>query len=153
MSSIFAVGLESSVAHAGAILTIDELTWDASSGQASVSGDFSLTSYTGSQWRLVGLEIQVNSQVATTSLAPYPTYSSYPFTYEFEDIILYPSSPLVVGSSQGVGIRMQRYFDFLGAFETGHTVFRGAGIVEAIPEPSTALMLSLGLLCMAAVRR
>ena len=152
-SSFFILSLESGVAHAAAILTVDELTWDASSGQASVSGDFTLTSYTGTQWRLVGLEIQIGSQVSTTPLFPHPTYSAYPFTYEFEEVVLYPSSPLIIGSSQEVGIKMQRYFDFLGGFETGVSIFRGSGTVEAVPEPSTVLMLSLGLLCLGLRRR
>ena len=147
------LGLESAVAQAAAILTVDELTWDASSGEASVSGNFTLTSYTGTQWRLVGLEIQVGSQVSTTSLSPYPTYSAYPFTYEFEDVVLYPSSPLSIGSTQEVGIKMQRYFDFLGGFETGGSIFRGSSTVEAVPEPTTVLMLSLGLICLGLRRR
>ncbi|MFP8873740.1 MAG: PEP-CTERM sorting domain-containing protein [Myxococcota bacterium] len=143
-AALFLVVFASGSAQATPSITIDEFTWNESTGVASITGNFHLDSYTGEQWRLVHLEIQVGSYVYATSLAPYPTYSSAPFTYDFEDVEISPA-PLTVGNSYNVGIKMQRYFSWLPGWDSG-TIFRQMTVVTAVPEPGTALLLAMGLL-------
>lgn len=134
-------------AQAAPILNIDEFTWDSSTGVASVSGSFDLDSYTGDKWRLTHLEIQVGSTVYATSLAPYPEFTSVPFSYSFDDVAITPAA-LTVGNAYQVGIRMQRYFNFMSGWDSG-TVFRSSTVVTAVPEPTTALLVGFGLAALA----
>ena len=81
---------------------------------------------------------------------PNPEYTSAPFTYDFEDVAITPAS-LTVGNAYEVGIIMQRYFSWLPGWGSG-TIFRTTTVVTAVPEPSTALLLGLGLVALG-VRR
>ena len=139
-------------AQAATILTIDEFTWDSSTGTANLSGGFYMDSYTGEQWRLTHVEIMVGSTVYATSLAPYTVYNSLPLTHSFEDVSIAPV-PLTVGSSYQVGIRMQRYFSWMsGGWESAGTIFNSTAVVTAVPEPTTAVLMGLGLAALAARR-
>ena len=98
-------------AQASPILSINEFTWDSATGVANISGTFDVDSYTGEKWRLTFVEIQVGSTIYSTSLAPYPEYTSLPFSYSFEDIAITPAA-LTIGtgaaSARG-GQRLQVY--------------------------------------------
>ncbi|MDG2051453.1 MAG: PEP-CTERM sorting domain-containing protein [Myxococcota bacterium] len=137
----------STSAEAAPILNIDEFTWDSATGVASVSGSFDLDSYTGDRWRLTYLEIQVGVIVYSTSLAPYPEFTSTPFAYAFDDVAITPAA-LTVGNAYQVGITMQRYFDFMSGWDSG-TTFRNSTVVTAVPEPNTALLVGFGLAALA----
>ena len=134
-------------AQAAPILNIDEFTWDSATGEASVSGSFDVDSYTGEEWRLTHLEIQVGSTIYSTSLAPYPQFATVPFSYSFDNVAITPAA-LTVGNAYQVGIKMQRYFTFMSGWDSG-TVFRSNTVVTAVPEPTTALLLGFGLAALA----
>ena len=143
-----------SAVQASTILIIDEFQWDEANGVASVSGQFSVNSYTGEKWRLTEMEITVSGTVYSTSLFPYPEFLSLPFTHEFEGVEISPSIPLVPGADYLVGIKKQRYFSWMPGNGWGAgTVFRQSATVEAIPEPSTAFLLGCGLIGLVAHRR
>lgn len=145
--------LAASSANASPILTVDEFTWNDSTGAASVTGNFYLDTYTGEKWRLVELEIQVGVYTYATSLAPYTEYTSAPFTYDFEDVEITPAVSLTVGNSYNVGIKMQRYFSWMPGGWGGGTIFRQMTVVTAVPEPGTALLVAIGLLGLGISRR
>lgn len=130
-------------AQASPILSINEFTWDSTTGVANISGTFDVDSYTGEKWRLTFVEIQVGSTIYSTSLAPYTEYTSVPFSYSFEDIAITPAA-LTIGNAYEVGIKMQRYFTFMSGWDSG-TVFRSSTVVTAVPEPTTALLVGFGL--------
>ena len=148
------VAFSHSAAQASTLLIIDEFQWDEANGVASVSGHFSVNSYTGEKWRLTEMEITVSGTVYSTSLLPYPEFLSLPFTHEFEGVEISPSIPLVAGADYLVGIKKQRYFSWMPGNGWGAgTVFRQSATVEAIPEPSTAFLLGCGLIGLVAHRR
>ena len=96
------------------------------------------------------VEIQVGSTLYSTSLAPYTEYTSVPFSYSFDDIAI-TTAALTIGNAYEVGIKMQRYFTFMSGWDAG-TVFRSNTVVTAVPEPTTALLVGLGLAALA-IRR
>ena len=138
-------------AQASPILTIDEFTWDASNSVASLSGSFDVDSYTGDKWRLTHVEILVGSTVYAAPLSPLPEYTAVPFSYSFTDVNI-SSAALTIGSSYEVGIKMQRYFNFMSGWDGG-TIFRTNTVVTAVPEPTTALLVGFGLAALAMRRR
>ena len=148
------VALAHSAAQASTLLIIDEFQWDEANGVASVSGHFTVNSYTGEQWRLTAIEITVSGTVYSTSLFPYPEFSSLPFTHAFDEVEISPSIPLVAGADYLVGIKKQRYFSWMpgNGWDSG-TVFRQSVTAEAVPEPSTAFLLGCGLIGLVAHRR
>ena len=131
---------------ASPLLSVDELLWDSSTGTATVTGNFHLDSYTGESWRIVHVEVKVGSTIYASSLAPYPEYASAPFTYEFEDLEISIANSLTIGNTYQVGVKKQRYFSWMsGGWESGGTIFTTTAVASAIPEPTTATLLGLGL--------
>ena len=58
---------------------------------------------------------------------------------------------LTVGNGYQVGIMMHRHLSWMSGWDSG-TIFRTTTVVTAVPEPSTALLLGLGLVALG-VRR
>ena len=147
LGALSLIFLMTASAQAAPILNIDEFTWDSATGEASVSGSFEVDWYTGEEWRLTELEIQVGSTIYSTSLAPYPQFAAVPFSYSFDNVAITPAA-LTVGNAYQVGIKMQRYFTFIPGWDSG-SVFRSSTVVTAVPEPTTALLLGFGLAALA----